>query len=317
MKKKYYVFVSFVLCFILLAACGDGDQETNGESEEVSAEVTSESDEKEDGAAEEKAKEDGLGDFNIQFTGEVVEDGDKFIIEGKSNLIPGSRLVAQILVSEEEVFADTTELVGEDGSFHMELDHHQYGEAQIVVRFDFDSAQDDPVIRHYGDRGQNLEGPFIYKHEVFGEILKKAEVNVSYDPNEQSDLMLKAPEWNELPEDYGDPRVWIEVDEITEDGEFFYLEGRSNLLEGAKITGSFGNNRDEGQIKPDGSFDLQIEYEYIEDKDFVIEFDPLWQWNEIEEAYGSEGQKMVGDLIQTAQFSDKQYVEKIIPWEFE
>lgn len=62
---------------------------------------------------------------------------------------------------------------------------------------------------------------------------------------------------------------------------------------------------------------MKIEYKYIEDKDFVIEFDPLWQWNEIEEAYGSNGQKLVGDLVTTNQFSDKQYIEKIVEWEFD
>lgn len=43
--------------------------------------------------------------------------------------------------------------------------------------------------------------------------MKKAEVTVSYEPNGENDLTIKAPEWYDLPEDYGDPRVWIEVEE--------------------------------------------------------------------------------------------------------
>lgn len=289
----YWITSLLVLAF-LLTGCG------NGENKAAPAD------------AEAKSK-DKSGDYTIQLGGEVIEQEDKFVIEGTSNLIPGARVVGELWVSEDELFADTTELVQEDGSFHMELDHHQYGEAEFIVRFDFESNQDDPVKRHYGEHGQKLEGPFIYKHEVFGDILKKAEVSVMYDPNKESELTFKQPKWEKLPEDYGDPRIWIEVDEITEDGEFYYLHGKSNILEGAQIRGSFGNNSDKTQIKPDGTFDLKIDYKYLEDKDFVIEFDPLYQWNEIEEAYGSKGQKLVGDLVVTNQYSNNQSIEKTIP----
>jgi hypothetical protein len=307
LNKKLYGIISLLLCLFMLAACGTGETSSSSNGEEKDKES-------EEVSAKAKDKKEDLGDFNIELGGKVIEQDEKFVIEGQSNLIPGSRLVAELYVSEEEVFADTTELVQNDGSFTMELDHHQYGEADIVVRFDFDNVQDDPVLRHYGENGQNLEGPLIYKHEVFNDILKKAEVSVHYDPNTKSDLVFEVPEWNELPEDYGDPRVWIEVDEITEDKEFYYLQGTSNLLEGSEIKGSFGGNRDTTQIKPDGSFDLKIEYEYIEDEDFVIEFDPVWEWNEIEEAYGSKGQKLVGDLVKTNKFNDNQTIEKVIPW---
>jgi hypothetical protein len=295
-----YWMTSFLVFAFLLTGCG------NGENQATSADAESK---------EETKSKDKSGDFTIQLGGEVIEQDDKFVIEGKSNLIPGARVVGELWVSEDELFADTTELVKEDGSFRMELDHHQYGEAEFIVRFDFESNQDDPVKRHYGEHGQKLEGPFIYKHEVFGDILKKAEVSVMYDPNEESDLTFKQPKWEKLPEDYGDSRIWIEVDEITEDGEFYYLHGKSNILEGAEIRGSFGNNNDKTQIKPDGTFDLKIEYKYIEDKDFVIEFDPVYQWNEIEEAYGSKGQKLVGDLVVTNKYSNNQTIEKIIPWD--
>lgn len=298
LKRKHWLASSLTLA-LLLSGCG------NAGNEGASTESKTES-------KEEKSE---LGDYHVMLGGEVIEQEDQFVIEGKSNLIPGSRVVGELWVSEDELFADTTELIGEDGSFTMELDHHQYGEAKYVVRFDLTSNQEDPVKRHYGERGQKLEGPFIYKHEQLGDIYKKAEVNVLYNPDEENDLTLKQPEWEELPEDYGDPRVWIEVDEITEDGEFYYLSGRSNLLEGAKIKGTFNYNNDETQIKPDGTFDLKIEYQYKEGEDFVITFNPQFQWNEIEEAYGSTGQKLVGDLVVTNQYNHNQTIEKVIPWE--
>lgn len=36
---------------------------------------------------------------------------------------------------------------------------------------------------------------------------------------------------------------------------------------------------------------------------------------EIEETYGSKGQKLVGNLVVTNDYSDKQTIEKVIPWE--
>lgn len=306
MKKKLLLILSVLLCSIILFGCGD---KTSGEADNSAS--------AEDSGKEKKKskKRSKLGDYNVQFAGEIVEEDDSFIINGKSNLLPGSRLVAELWVSEDEMLSDTTELVDKKGKFQMELDHHQYGEAEIRIRFDFDDVQEDEIMRHYGEKGQKLEGPYIYKHENWDGVLKKAEAIVYYDPDGESDLTIKAPDWYDLPDDYGDPRIWIEVEDITEDGEYFYVHGRSNILEGAEISGKYGGNRDKTNIKPDGSFDLKIEYEYREDTNFVIEFSPLFQWNEIEEAYGAEGQKLVGDLVEKDPYADHQYIQKEIPWD--
>src|SRR5699024_2733350 len=76
-------------------------------------------------------------------------------------------------------------------------------------------------------------------------------------------------------------------------------------------------NRDTTRVKPDGSFDFKFDYEYLEDRDFVITFKPSGnQWNEIEEAYGATGQKLVGNLVVSDRHStDRQYIEKRIPWD--
>lgn len=302
MKRLFSLLI--VVLALVITGCGAGEsEETTGKGEKVKA------DDKEP-----KASKD-LGDYHVSFGGNISEEDDKFIIEGESNLLPGSRLVGEVQVENEneiEVFSDTTELVQDDGTFYMELEHHQYGEAEIVIRFDFDSVQDDEIKRHYGDKGQKLEGPFIYKHKEYAGILKKAEAKVEYIPNESTDLAIVAPKWHELPEDYGDPRVWIEIEELTEDGEFFYINGKSNILEGSEISVSYGYNNDKTQVNPDGTFDFKVDYEYLEDKDFIIEFKPYdFQWNEIEEAYGKDGQKLVGDLVVTNKYStDRQYIEK-------
>ncbi|NEU30513.1 hypothetical protein GN156_06910 [bacterium LRH843] len=310
MKKKLFLFGSTMLCVLMLVGCGSKP------SESVDGEIPVEEEEGAKKAAGETKSNQNLGDFNVYLGGAITETDENFVIEGESNLLPGARVIGEVWVGEEELFADSTELVDEDGTFHMEIDHHKYGEAEIVVKFQFEGVQDDAIKRHYGDKGQKLEGPYIYKHKEWDGVLKKAEVRVAYDPSEQSELVFTEPKWNELPEDYGDPRVWIEVDDLTEDGEFFYMHGRSNLLEGSTIKASYGNNRDETAVNPDGTFDFKIDYEYLEGKEFIIEFNPNnFQWNEIEEAYGEKGHKLIGNLVQTNPYNNNQYIEKHIPWD--
>lgn len=311
MKNRITLIAIIIIgCVLILSGCFWN--ELTG-SQEVDAEETSngntQSNDSTDSTANENEGAIELGDYEVWLGGEVSEQDNKFVIDGQSNLLPGSRLIGQVIVNDDEVYSDTTEIVQEDGSFSLELAHHEYGEATIVIKLDFDTVQDDAVKRHYGERGQKLEGAFIYKHNVWGDIYNMAKVEINYDPNETfATQQIQAPEWYELPDDYGDPRVWIEIVELTDDKRYFYIHGKSNLLEGSRIVGSYGWNRDETLINPDGSFDLRLDYEYLEDRPFVIEFRPsLFQWNIIEEAYGKSGQKLVGNLVKSD--SNYQYIE--------
>lgn len=261
-----------------------------------------------------------IGDYEVYLGGEMIEKEDVIEIQGESNLIPGSRVVGQVSVGEEDILADTTELVEENGAFSMEIQKPDLKEeATVTVMFHFDGHQDDEVKRHYGDRGQELTGPYIYKHKgkVGGgspqNIYQMAKVEVSFIPGEDMAIrQFKEPNWYEIPEDMGDPRVWIEVEEINNDENYFYLHGRSNLLEGTILRGKYAGNRDETSVKPDGSFDMVFEYVYEEDESFVIEFDPSYhkQWNIIEETYGATGQKLVGELVVQNKWNDNQTIVK-------
>lgn len=261
-----------------------------------------------------------IGDYEIYLGGELIEKENVIEIQGESNLIPGSRVVGQVSVGEEEILADTTELVDEDGSFSMKIQKPNLKEeATVMVMFHFDGHQEDEVKRHYGDRGQELTGPYIYKHKgKVGNgspqnIYQMAKVETSFVPGEDMAVrQFKEPNWYEVPEDMGDTRVWIEVEEINNDENYFYLHGRSNLLEGSILKGEYAGNRDETSVKPDGSFDMMFEYVYKEDESFVIEFDPSYynQWNIIEETYGSTGQKLVGELVVQNKWNDNQTIVK-------
>lgn len=360
MFKRLFLFIPILLLF-LLVACNedkadeekpdeeeieaeeekdeneDGDEARDNEKEQDDGEAESEKDETEEDAKEsqgenEDEEEYTQGDHEVYIGGEVTENDDKIVIEGESNLIPGSRVVGDVSVStdtnyywnretkEYEYQADTTEIVDEDGKFEMEIDHHgmEDKETVVAVRLDFDGQQDDEIIRHYGDRGQNLEGPYIYQHrgETGGtdpkNIFKKAEaITVFTTEDEKVVRQFKEPNWYDTPDDMGDPRVWLEVEEVNDDGEYFYIHGKSNLIEGTRLMLFRNNNREAiTLIKPDGSFDFKFDYEYKEDP-FVIRFKPDQnQWNIVEETYGAEGQNLVGDLVEKERFdNEKQFIE--------
>ena len=203
MKKTLYIFSFLIILF--LYGCNlqqnvdsnPGDEEENveavqteevSETEENTVEENEEDDEstteneemieEEDESDDDRPKQ---GDYNVYLGGEVIETDDKIIIHGESNLIPGSRVVGEVAVGKNvryfinprvedyDFLADTSELVDEDGNFYMEIEHPGLNaETEVTVKFHFDGQQNDDVIRHYGDRGQNLEGPYIYKHQ--GEV---------------------------------------------------------------------------------------------------------------------------------------------------
>lgn len=340
------VFVGFSTLLImsfLLAACGSASNSTKDMGAEEQEEVIEEEQvaqdidvEQENEAEEQEEIEEELeetktmGNYDAYIGGEMVEEDGKIIIHGESNLLPGARVVGEVLVGdseeESEFFSDTSEIVQDDGSFYMELAHHDSNEeTNVTIKFNFDGQQDDEIKRHYGDRGQKLEGPYIYKHqgEVGGgrpdNIFKMAKATTSFEPTgEKSIRHFKEANWYPIPEDMGDPRVWIEVDEINNDEENYYLQGRSNLSEGAVVFVTYGTWRDdETRILPDGSFHLKRPYEYKEDTNFTVEFYPdHWeQWNEVIEKYGSKGQNLVGDLVVQDKHSDKQFIEKVIEQE--
>lgn len=262
-----------------------------------------------------------LGDYEIFLGGTVIEKGDKIIIEGESNLLEGARLQGEVLVNEDEVFADTTEIVQKDGSFHMEMDHHQYGDAKVVVTFHFDGTQDEAILEHYGEKGEKLEGPFVFLKEGWDGNLKKAAVSLDLPGSEKTDKHpFVAPVWQERPEDYGDPRVWIKVDEITVDEykDYFHLSGRTNLLEGSRLKGSYAGNWQEKDtfVKPDGTFEMKIKYKYVEKEPFfTIQFHPFSQWDSIRKVYGQNGENLVGDAVERT--GSDQFVEVKFDYQYE
>lgn len=277
-NKRYIFLLLIVVSVLLLASCGKSNE--------------SESIEKQ-------------GDLDVVFAGEIVEADDKIIIEGESNLLEDARLNGFIIVDDDDILSETTELTDENGAYHMEFDHHQYGDAKVMIEFEFDQTmQEEEIIEHYGEGGQDLKGPFTYidKHYDMEQVNKKAMVEVTIKTDEDtSEHEIVAPDWKERPDDYGDSRIWIEFDEIENDDDFFYIKGSSNIIEGAIITGEYtgSSGKDEVHVNPDGTFEMKIPYQYDEEAHFEVQFVPSssGQWATIEDMYGEKGEKLVGKLV--------------------
>ncbi|HLR79356.1 MAG TPA: OmpA family protein [Bacillota bacterium] len=343
MNKRYVIFCGFAFSMLLMlvscniksdeqeqdvsASANSESMEENVEKREKQEEVEKEEGQKERGEENEDTgldseQDPSLGDFDVYIGGEMIEAEDKIIIHGESNLLPDSRVMGEVSVGEDEYFADTVEVVQDDGTFYMEIDHHHLDEeTAVVVTFSFEDMQEDKIKRHYGDRGQKLEGPYIYKHSSGGKsqksIYNQAKVLTSFMPGEEKVVRhFKEPDWYPIPDDMEDPRVWIEVEDVKDDKEFYYIHGRSNLMEGSLITGGFNSvTEEEAMIQPDGSFDLRVEYGTPwEDQPFTIQFRPFNQWNIVEEVYGKKGQNLVGELVETDGGADNkyQYIEKTV-----
>lgn len=292
--------------------------------------------EKEDKYSENSDDKNGAqGDYEVYITGEMTEEDDKISIEGESNLLPGSKLIGEVSIStdtegylfssdfqEYEYQADTREVVEDDGTFSMEIDHHdeEDKETHVAVRFDLFENQEDEVRRHYGENGENMEGPYIYQHRdedgntMPKYIFNRAEVFTTFTTEDDNVVrQFQEPKLGEIPSDQGDPNVWIEVDEFNDDGEYYYVQGKSNLIEGSMIellTNSKRHAASKTLVNQDGTFDFKLPRE-DEDTPSRIYFRPdEVQWNVIEKTYGSYGQKLEGDLVKERSHNEEeQYIE--------
>ena len=321
MTKSVHLLVSVLFISLLIIGCSSDNRNENNQD-------TSENNVTEDDVTNNMQSQ---GDYEIHLGGEMIETENGIIIEGESNLLPGSYVTGEVKVVEKNVsmylldsteeldfFADETEIVKDDGSFYLELEHPKMNKETIVsVKFTLDEDQNEEVLHHYGNQGEKLEGPFIYQHVNKEKgydrknINQKAEVTTTFTPNKDNKAVrqFQEPNWSDIPDDMGDPNVWIEVDEVNDDGSYQYIHGRSNLIEGSRLIIKPGLMKvAETAIEKDGSF--YFKYDYKERDSTVIIFDPSdLQWGIVEETYGETGQKLEGELAGPDQTEQKQIIE--------
>lgn len=319
LKNSLHIFISLLFVMLVSVACNSSDTKETANNNDNEETVEENKDDLGDTEVDEASDLSSLGDYEVYLTGEVTEADEQILIEGESNLLPGAKVIGEVKVVDKNVsmyLFDSTEdldfhtedkeVIDEDGKFQIELEHPKT-EDEIFVSVKFDmSEQDDDIIEHYGEQGENLEGPYVYQHVNLDgyidldTVYQKAEVRTSFIPDEDHKAMrqFEEPNWTDIPEDIGDTDVWIEVDEINDDLDYYYIQGRSNLIEGTRLMIKPGLLKvAETAVEKDGTFHFKINYEDLGDK-LVILFDPNdFQWGLVEETYGKKGQKITGDLV--------------------
>ncbi|MBE3554899.1 MAG: hypothetical protein IMW85_07905, partial [Thermicanus sp.] len=262
------------------------------------------------------------GSYTIRMEGEIHEEDGKIVIEGKSNLLPGSRLRGHIsgkgyglmgYVDREEVQAN--------GNYTLKITKPDIEDIiDIFVEFEPEEQQE-KINTYYGQKGEKMTGPLIYLYDrmVDGKsvMFKKASLKKRLRLKDGDKIVgtFEQPTWDR-PADYGSTKVWITT-EVKKDDAYVYVKGKSNLLEGCSIYAvmhvpdailiGYG---DGATTNPDGSFEMAIRYpKSYKEMEVSLEFRPNENsWESIRETYGEKGEKLEGPYVKKGSNGGK-YVE--------
>ncbi|CAM4420014.1 hypothetical protein PATA110616_14345 [Paenibacillus tarimensis] len=265
-------------------------------------------------ASAEDAPED-QGSPEVWIQGSVTVEADKLVVEGMTNVVPGAELHANVTAEGYSMWGynDRAE-VEPDGSFQMEMKRPDIkGGAVLELEIAFDPSGQSAVHEQYGPNGDKLTGPYIHKTEDGITVIKRAVAVIHIDSDAPASSTFETEEPSrDIPEDYGDPNVWIKPEVRQEDGKYI-IKAASNLLEGTVVRAGvdipdhihFGYN-DMASVQPDGSFELVIgkpkkaEMFYL-----MISVMPEDQTaGSVIEAYGSSGENFSGKLLKIEQTDD-------------
>lgn len=324
MTIRYLLLLSMMSTIFIVVSCSNTEndaakKDTNSadETEDVIADDGAEddSDINEDNVSDENEDDNyrtDLGNLEIWIGGTVIVEEDKVMVEGESNLLPGSNITSSGESDDWAVidYQDSAE-VEEDGSFYFEFPGR---DSDIEVTLSLSTASEQ-VIDHYGEHLEKATGNQVYQTSEEGKYSAAYTFDIDTRKAMPYSIDLETPDWSNVPDDYGDTDVWMEVDATTEHN-YLYFEGKSNLLEGSYITGNITDPNDlpssawsssNAQVNPDGSFQLRIHYWDIrEGMQMHFEFDPdNNNWDNILETYGEEGENLAGDLVEKKDDGEK------------
>lgn len=321
--KRFFILLVFLL---LLTGCtkesskqtNDNINETIEESENTSSDKKKEETEENNSKKKVEPKllktRDDAGDFHVIIEGDITLQDKTVTVKGTTNLLPGSKLYFYLDPLSGFIIgtADTT-LVKDDGSFELK-DYlpDGYTDPVVYARLVFDpAASSSEITDHYQELGEPLEGPFVKLSETYEGDLKKEIISVTeIELNKENVVIpITQPQW-EKPQDYGSRNVWLNA-EVFEDEKYVYVNGKSNLLEGASVSGYLHMEgyiatgfSDRANVNPDGSFQLVISnpksrIKNLKGYELNLSFSPDNGNNlkYISETYGEKGEKLEGNLL--------------------
>lgn len=319
MKKRLFTFV-LVSSLVFSVACGQDVAKESEIANKESNENSQSSDEKDSKRKEVTVDNvggqapDDQGDYDVWLQGEATLNDKQITVDGSTNLLPGAKLTFSLEAIEGAIVGSSgSAIVEEDGTFHLESkvpDQYDYPVIYAEITFQPDYADED-IKKHYAQSGENLKGPFVRLYEENEQLKKQIALQLPLGQNDEAvTVPIEAPKWEE-PQDYGSPEVWVET-EVTEDGEFVYIDGKSNLLEGTSLRGDINVSGyitpglvDHVVTNPDGSFHMAITHperkiDDVAEYELLIRFIPSDgnNYHYIYETYGEKGDKLQGNLVQ-------------------
>ncbi|WP_404453892.1 OmpA family protein [Virgibacillus necropolis] len=326
---KNYIKLVIITCFIcLLFGCTDEKMEKKkGEDapEETEQSVSADSGNGKvslNNVASESQKEkstnykQNIGDMKAWIGGEVIVKKDKIIVNGKSNIYPGSVISSHGISTLTIANFNENAEIQEDGSFHFEFPGYE-GNASVT----FGLSPLGTGEEHYGEGYKNATGPQVYRTPSMDWWDVRASIKLDEDKEKPYTIQIETPVWQDRPDDYGDTEVRIDNVEITSDHEYLYIHGESNLVEGTLIRllrkDKNGDNipftGDGTTINPDGTFDMKEHYLTLREGQYILlKVDSPNYWDNVVEVYGEDLKHIEGDLVKRDE-EGKKYVKYEVP----
>lgn len=325
--RKYIMLTGILfICASLLIACSDNKQEqveSVGTNENTEVEDSDQEVEKED--TNDTDDESVAKDEDQEIAGKVIVDKEQNLlkVEVETNLLENTQVDAMLRKAYGEIDVHTSQLgwetaeVGSDGnvSFDYPLGDdffEKFHGEDFEFMISFASSQVyDHLVDAYGEEGEEFSGPFAYQfssNSLQGkQLLVPIYLRVGDD---QTEYVIETPERKEVPDDYGDTEVWVDVEVVDNDHRFIYLEGETNLLEGTMIEGKYYSDEEatfydgfitEKHVEPDGTFLLPIKYDSITQDGYIeIKSAPMRDHRteeDIYDTYGDDFENLSGDVV--------------------
>lgn len=325
------IALMIAIMFVVIGCSKETGEQEKTDEKETESSATIEQTEQVD--KEQAPTEQSTIGEDITIEGTLTVDQTTMTIDAKSNLLEGTVVKAtrymepfrnRLIMGMLDNFDGVVEA---DGSFQIELDRPsefsdgKYIEIALEV---LPGSQSDEITALYGKNGENLTGAPVYQREEYD----GTQTNYIYVPifvlleGEESKMEFSAPEREELPADYGDPEVWIEY-ELTNDHRFYYVKGKTNLMEGTIITGGYFSSpnaitpqytyMNKTKVEPDGTFLLRISYSSMREEGYIkVESTSSSGHNlkkSMAEQYGENFKKMTGEHVVKDKNGNKIYFE--------
>src|SRR5690625_4350568 len=292
-KRKLF---SFLLLFILaiMIGCSSEDEaegktepERDEEPEEEEVVETETNDQEEKEEEQEPAEEEQLIEGEVT----VIEDENIVRVELDTNLVENT----VVEVNMRKAYGELSSPIGRIGSENGEVKNdgtitidypldddffERYKGENVEVKIEIKgSTFQENVVEAYGKQGEKFTGPFVYQYDRVGHPDQRLYIPVYFQVgDEQTIYTIETPEREPLPDDYGNTKVWMDVEIIDNDHRYLYVRGKSNLLEGLVLQGRYFEDADatfaqewatEMFVEPDGTFVLPVKYESITSDGYI------------------------------------------------